>query len=106
MKFNEDSRVKIPAIFHLVRLGYKYLSLKELAWDETCNIVPLIFRDSISAINPHATVSEIANILSQLSLMLDNEDLGKEFYERLTQTSGIKIIDFENFDRRIRFVSI
>ena len=27
-KFNEDSRVKIPAILHLMRLGYKYLSLK------------------------------------------------------------------------------
>lgn len=99
MKFNEDSRVKIPAILHLVRLGYKYLSLKELVWDETCNIVPSIFRDSLTAINPHATATEITNVLSQLSLMLDNEDLGKEFYERLTQTSGIKIIDFENFER-------
>lgn len=99
MKFNEDSRVKIPAILHLVRLGYNYLSLTGLAWDETCNIVPSIFCDSISAINPHASTSEIANVLSQLSLMLDNEDLGKEFYERLTQTSNIKIIDFENFDR-------
>lgn len=35
MKFNEDSRVKIPAILHLTRLGYSYLSLKELEWDET-----------------------------------------------------------------------
>ena len=25
MKFNEDSRVKIPAIVHLTRLGYTYL---------------------------------------------------------------------------------
>lgn len=25
---NEDSRVKIPTILHLVRLGYEYLSLK------------------------------------------------------------------------------
>jgi type I restriction enzyme R subunit len=99
MKFNEDSRVKIPAILHLVRLGYNYVSLKELVWDDTCNIVPSFFCESLSAINPHATESEIANVLSQLSLMLDNEDLGKEFYERLTQTSGIKMIDFENFDR-------
>lgn len=29
MKFNEDSRVKIPTILHLMRLGYEYLSLKE-----------------------------------------------------------------------------
>lgn len=28
MSFNEDSRVKIPTILHLVRLGYEYLSLK------------------------------------------------------------------------------
>ena len=25
MKFNEDSRVKIPSILHLTRLGYDYL---------------------------------------------------------------------------------
>jgi type I restriction enzyme R subunit len=29
MKFNEDSRVKIPTILHLMRLGYGYLSLKD-----------------------------------------------------------------------------
>ncbi len=26
--YNENSRVKIPAILHLMRLGYDYLSLK------------------------------------------------------------------------------
>ena len=29
MAFNEDTRVKIPAILTLTRLGYKYLSLKD-----------------------------------------------------------------------------
>jgi hypothetical protein len=29
MKFNKDSRVKIPAILHLIRLGYEYFSLKK-----------------------------------------------------------------------------
>ncbi|MCT7466705.1 hypothetical protein N5T78_08950 [Aliarcobacter cryaerophilus] len=38
MKHNEDSRVKIPAILHLTRLGYKYLSLKECSWDKNTNI--------------------------------------------------------------------
>ena len=28
MKHNENSRVKIPALVHLTRLGYEYLSLK------------------------------------------------------------------------------
>ena len=29
MKHNEDSRVKIPALIHLTRLGCEYLFLKE-----------------------------------------------------------------------------
>ena len=40
MKFNEDSRVKIPAILHLTRLGYTYLSLRGLQYEESSNIVP------------------------------------------------------------------
>lgn len=35
---NEDSRVKIPAILHLMTLGYSYLSLKSQKWDESTNI--------------------------------------------------------------------
>ncbi len=99
MKFNEDSRVKIPSILHLTRLGYTYLSLKGLQWDETSNIVPSVFRSSIAAINPSATPVEIDNALGQLDLALDNEDLGKQFYEKIVATSGLKIIDFENLDR-------
>lgn len=43
MKFNEDTRVKIPTILHLMRLGYKYLSLKGQSWDLDTNIFPDIF---------------------------------------------------------------
>jgi hypothetical protein len=39
MVHNEDSRVKIPALCHLTRLGYTYLSLKGLTFDEETNIV-------------------------------------------------------------------
>lgn len=99
MKFNEDSRVKIPVILHLTRLGYTYLSLKTLDWDPTSNIVPALFRQSVAALNPSASAVEIDSALGQIDLALDNEDLGKQFYERLTETSGLKIIDFEDFDR-------
>jgi len=99
MKFNEDSRVKIPAILHLTRLGYTYLSLKDLEWDPSSNIVPSLFRTSVAALNPTATASEIENALGQLDLALDNEDLGKVFYEKITATSGLKLIDFDHFDR-------
>jgi len=47
MAHNEDTRVKIPAILHLGRLGYKYLSLKESNWDSETNIFTDVFFDSI-----------------------------------------------------------
>jgi type I restriction enzyme R subunit len=41
--FNEDSRVKIPAIIHLSRLGYKYLS-KDTLIDSETNIFIEVFK--------------------------------------------------------------
>ncbi len=46
MKFNEDTRVKIPTILHLVRLGYNYLSLNNANWDVDSNIFRDVFLDS------------------------------------------------------------
>jgi type I restriction enzyme, R subunit len=96
--FNEDSRVKIPTILHLVRLGYEYLSLKDQEWDLDTNIFPELFKKSIKRINPTTEYDDISRILDEVKLSLDNEDLGKAFYERLTQRSGVKLIDFENFN--------
>jgi len=98
MKFNEDSRVKIPSILHLTRLGYKYLSLKGAVWNEDTNIFTDIFIESIQKINHDLDDDEAKRLLSDVSLLLDNEDLGKAFYERLSQKTGHKIIDFENFE--------
>ncbi|MCZ4241087.1 type I restriction endonuclease subunit R [Alteromonas macleodii] len=100
MKFNEDSRVKIPTILHLIQLGYKYISLKNPAvtWDDTTNIFTAIFDESIKRINPALTDAEAKLCLDEVSLSLENEDLGKAFYEKLTATSGIRLIDFEDFD--------
>lgn len=47
MVFSEDSRVKIPCILHLVRLGYHYVSLKNAIWDEECNIFPEQFSEAV-----------------------------------------------------------
>jgi type I restriction enzyme R subunit len=98
MVFNEDSRVKIPCILHLVRLGYGYLSLKNASWDEETNIFPELFRSAIARINPSVENADIDRLLTDVKLFLDNEDLGKAFYEKLTERSGIKLIDFANFD--------
>ncbi|MFZ1385763.1 MAG: type I restriction endonuclease [Thiolinea sp.] len=98
MRFNEDTRVKIPTILHLTRLGYTYLSLKDAQWDEATNIFPALFRAAISRINPELEAADIERLREDVSLMLANEDLGKAFYDRLTQGSGIRLIDFEHFN--------
>lgn len=97
MIHNEDSRVKIPTILHLTRLGYTYLSVKNAQWDESTNVFTDIFNTSIHQINPQLNTDEVKRYYNQLSLILENEDLGKAFYEKLTAKSGIKLIDFENF---------
>jgi type I restriction enzyme R subunit len=98
MQFNEDSRVKIPTILHLTRLGYTYLSLKNAIWNTENNIFPSIFIDSISKINPGIEHVDAVRILDDVSLCLENEDLGKAFFEKMSAKSGIRLIDFENFD--------
>ena len=55
MAFNEDCRVKIPAILHLTRLGFSYLSLKNSKRDEATNIFPEIFHASHRRINPDSS---------------------------------------------------
>ncbi len=96
MLFNENSRVKIPAILHLCRLGYSYLSLKNAVINDSTNIFTNIFIDSIKRINPGVAEKKVLQTLDSIILMLDNEDLGKSFYEKLTNTSGLRLIDFEN----------
>lgn len=99
MKFNEDTRVKIPSILHLTRLGYTYLSLKDQSWDLDTNIFPKLFEKAISNINPGIEPDDISRLLEEIKLELDNEDLGRAFFERLTDRSNTKLIDFENFDK-------
>jgi type I restriction enzyme R subunit len=98
MHFNEDSRVKIPALLHLVRLGYTYVVRSKHDRIEETNIFPDLFILSISNINPGVDVHEIERLLAELTLKLDYDDLGREFYKSLITTSGIKLIDFENFN--------
>ncbi len=98
MAFNEDSRVKIPSILHLIRLGYTYISLKDSNWDTDTNIFTDIFKSSIKKINPGLEDDDVARVLDEVTLALDNEDLGKVFYEKLIDRSGIRLIDFENFE--------
>ncbi len=98
MKFNEDARVKIPALLQLCKLGYTYLSLKNATWDTQTNIFPEIFKANVARLNPDLTAFDLDQLLKDISLELENEDLGRMFYKRLTSRSGVKLIDFENFE--------
>lgn len=83
-----------------MRLGYGYLSLKDpkLKRDESTNIFTEIFLQSIKRINPSLNDLEAQQLLSDVSLTLENEDLGKAFYEKLIDKSGVRLIDLEDFN--------
>jgi len=100
MQHNENSRVKIPALVHLTRLGYEYLSLKKHKDDvhNETNIFKSIFSESISRINSrHFSEQEINALFSELVVKLSNDDLGRAFYNILLHgIDGVRLIDFEN----------
>jgi len=97
MHFNEDARVKIPALLHLVRLGYTYIPRSEHdKRNEVSNIFPDIFKESIARLNPSISDIEINNLYGDIHLKLDYDDLGKDFYETLSSGTGKKLLDFQN----------
>lgn len=101
MAYNENTRVKIPAILHLTRLGYEYVSLKRAIIDKDTNIFSNIFSnifaESIARLNPDADLNA-SNLIAELKDILDYDDLGRAFYKRILSTSSGRLIDFENFD--------
>ena len=96
--FSEKTRVQLPALLHLTRLGYKYISLKNQIVDRDTNIFEDIFKKSIIRLNPSADEREVSHALSDLKLTLTYDDLGEKFFEMITSNSGIKLIDLENFE--------
>ena len=106
MAFNENTRVKIPAILHLCRLGYTYISLSNSKRDESTNIFTDIFTESLTRINEDIDQGDLKRVIEDISLALDNEDLGQAFYKMLTSSSGIKLLDIsspENFNKNNSF---
>ena len=103
MLHNENSRVKIPALVHFTRLGYEYLSLKKYSGsnliDEDTNIFLDLLCAAINRINGiEYTLEDTQKLVNELKLILDNEDIGKEFYSILLNGyKGIKLIDFQDF---------
>jgi type I restriction enzyme R subunit len=98
MIHNEDSRVKIPALLHFLRLGYKYQTKRGTVVNGRNNIFVDIFRDSICHINnAEYTDTRIQELIKEIDLLTDNKkDKGKAFFERLMNQTGVKLIDLKN----------
>ena len=98
----EDSRVKIPALVHLTRLGYTYMSIKDkernIDYDGDTNIFYSQFLDAINRINQtELTLADAKKIIGELKIKLDNDDLGKSFFQILqSDINGIKLINFND----------
>lgn len=98
MKFNEDSRVKVPALLHFTRLGYLYQSKKGININSKNNIFVDVFKSSIRRINDKDyTDIELDELIKEIGKLTDNDkDKGRAFFERLTAYTGVKLLDLEN----------
>lgn len=96
-KHNEDTRVKVPALIHFLRLGYVYQTKKGTKIDKRNNIFVDIFRESINKINNiECSDTRLEELLMEVDRLTDNtRDKGKSFFQRLINTSGIKLIDLK-----------
>ena len=98
--FNEATRVQMPALVHLTRLGYEYFGkinedMAGVVYDPSTNILTDVFKNQFEKLNPdEAGNSE--KILCQIRQELDNDDLGMSFYKRLIRVSPVRLIDFDN----------
>ena len=98
MIFNEDTRVKIPATLHFLKLGYKYQSLNDCDIDFKTKIFKNRFKKALEKINGKTFEdSDINNILIDINNVISFNDMGKEFYNWLINPNDrIKLIDFED----------
>jgi type I restriction enzyme R subunit len=100
---NENSRVKIPALVHLTRLGYKYIKQKDCsgAYCPKTNIFKGILRDSINRLNGTVlTEANVDSLVEELAIKLNTDDLGRAFYKiLLSGFNSLQLIDLEDESR-------
>lgn len=103
MIHNENSRVKIPALVHLTRLGYKYIKQKDCSgsYCPKTNIFKGILRDSINRLNGTTlTEADVDSLVEELAIKLNTDDLGRAFYKIiLSGFNGLRLIDLEDESR-------
>jgi len=99
IRFSELTRVQIPAVLHLIRIGYTYLSRKSqeiIERDSETNILVSIFREQYRKLNNYATDIDFERDLNNIKLELNQNDLGRAFYNRIQGDGGATYIDWNN----------
>lgn len=104
--FCEDSRVKFPTLMHLMRMGFKYISLKGLKtkyveapkteFDPLTNILTDYFTDAYCTLNPNSEKKDAEEMLAKIRKSLQNDDLGRQFYNEILLNTGERIIDLSS----------
>ena len=99
-QFSEATRVQMPAMVHLTRIGYTYFGkLSEdkngTVYDGDTNILLQVFERQFKNLNP-GHEGEFLQILKDIRKELNDDDLGRGFYNRLKAVSPVKLIDFDN----------
>lgn len=99
-QFSEATRVQMPAMVHLTRIGYTYFGkLSEdknsTVYDGDTNILLPIFEQQFKRLNPKHE-GEFLQVLKDIHKELNDDDLGRGFYNRLKAVSPVKLIDFDN----------
>lgn len=98
--FNEATRVQMPALVHLTRIGYQYYGKIHdtdagTVHDPDTNILIKEFCKKFDELNP-THEGEGPALLRQIRQELDNDDLGESFYKRLRAVSPVKLIDYDH----------
>ncbi|PAF46994.1 deoxyribonuclease HsdR [Helicobacter sp. 12S02634-8] len=99
--FNEATRVQMPALVHLTKLGYTYYGklpeeqADKKVYDPDTNILIDIFKQQFAKLNPDRA-GEASWVLKEIHRELDNDDLGRSFYSRLTSVSPVRLVDYDN----------
>ncbi|WQX36714.1 type I restriction endonuclease subunit R [Helicobacter pylori] len=95
MPYNEITRVQAPALMHLAKLGYNFISQKNKPnLDTATNILTDSFTQAFERLNPNPT-KNAKETLAEIKKRLNYDDLGKSFYEYLLKSEN-QIIDFDN----------
>lgn len=94
---SELTRVQLPTILHLTRLGYQFLgshSKEMLERDKETNILVSIFKEQFLKFN-YVTEADFERELENIRLELDQNDLGQSFFNRLQGKTDYTYINWE-----------